>query len=90
LRREFETAVGVVNAINLATKIRKAAELMALSEQRRAKALRGEEVDLGELIKLEGEARRAVQALNIEPQSIPRVPMRERLALMRQNQQEVK
>ena len=45
--------------------IRKAAELTAAAESLRGRMLVGETIDLGTLVKLEGEARRAVRALGI-------------------------
>ncbi len=60
--------------------VRKAAELTAAVEVVRARVLAGAEADLGALVKLEGEARRAVRALGIKSGSPPHVPLRERLA----------
>jgi hypothetical protein len=58
--------------------IRKAAELTALAEQARARAMREGTSDASELsamIRLEGMAARAVRALNIKPQaSQPKPP----------------
>jgi hypothetical protein len=53
--------------------IRRAAELSTLTEEQRAKALRGEVIDPLALVRLEGAADRAVRALNLKP-SAPRVP----------------
>jgi hypothetical protein len=45
--------------------ITRAAELTMLAEMKRAAAIRGEDVDLGDLIRLEGAARRAVADLRL-------------------------
>lgn len=49
--------------------IRRAAELVTLAEAERAKAMRGEPVDLSALIRVEGAADRAVRRLGIKPGS---------------------
>jgi hypothetical protein len=57
--------------------IRKAAELTALAEQARARAMREGITDAGELsamIRLESTAARAVRALNIKPAAGERTP----------------
>jgi hypothetical protein len=63
--------------------IRKAAELTALAEQARARAMREGASGAGELtamVRLEGMAARAVRSLNIKPATANRVvPLRERL-----------
>lgn len=63
--------------------IRKAAELTALAEQARAKAMRegtGDASELSAMIRLESTAARAVRALNIKPKPGGHVvPLRERL-----------
>ncbi len=46
--------------------VRKAAELVVVAEVLRARALRGETVDLSELVKVEGIADRAVRALGLD------------------------
>ena len=46
--------------------VRKAAELAALAEELRGRALRGEAVDLGEMVKVEGVAGRAARALGLD------------------------
>jgi hypothetical protein len=61
--------------------VRKAAELTTAAEAMRARVLAGDPaVNVDALVKLEGEARRAVRALGIKPQVRAHVPMRERLA----------
>jgi hypothetical protein len=45
--------------------ITRAAELVMLAEQKRAAMIRGEAVDLGDLIRLEGAARRAITDLHL-------------------------
>ena len=54
-----------VDAATLAA-IQKAAELAALAEELRGRALRGEAVDLGEMVKVEGVADRAARALGLD------------------------
>jgi hypothetical protein len=60
--------------------VRKAAELTAAAEVVRARVLAGASIDLSSLVKLEGEARRAVRALGIKSGPPPHVPLRDRLA----------
>jgi len=63
--------------------VRKAAELTTAAEAVRAKVLAGDStINLDALVKLEGEARRAVRALGIKSQGRPLIPLRERLAAM--------
>lgn len=63
--------------------IRKAAELTALAEQARAKAMRdgtGDASDLSAMIRLESTAARAVRALNIKAKAGANItPLRDRL-----------
>ena len=63
--------------------IRKAAELTALAEQARARAMREGTADAGDIsamVRLDSTAARAVRALNIKPNASNRVvPLRERL-----------
>ena len=64
-----------------AIEIRKAAELTTAAETARARLLAGNAaIDLNALVKIEGEARRAVRALDIKSQPRVHVPLRERLA----------
>jgi hypothetical protein len=51
----------------LVVDVRRAAELVTLAEAERAKAMRGEPVDLSSLIRIEGAADRAVRRLGIKP-----------------------
>lgn len=44
-----------------------AVDLVLIAEQRRADALRGVEIDMGDLVRLEGAADRAVRRLGIKP-----------------------
>lgn len=61
--------------------IQKAAELVVVAEGLRGRALRGESVDLSEMVKVQGVADRAVRALGLGRQREPaHVPLRERLA----------
>lgn len=61
--------------------VRKAAELTAAAEAVRSRVLAGDATaDLGALIKIEGEARRAVRALGIKSGPPAHVPLRDRLA----------
>jgi hypothetical protein len=72
----------VVSELTLVA-IRKAAELTVAAEMARAAVLNGGScaADLDMLVKLEGEARRAVRALGLKPDSAkPHVPLREQLA----------
>lgn len=62
--------------------IRRAAELVALAEAARAKAMRegtGDASELSAMIRLESTAARAVRALDIKPGQNRVVPLRERL-----------
>jgi hypothetical protein len=68
-----------VSELQLVT-VRKAAELTTAAETVRARVLTGDASDLDALVKLEGEARRAVRALGIKSQERAHVPLRERLA----------
>lgn len=61
--------------------IRKAAELTAAAETVRARLLGGDStIDLSTLVKLEGEARRAMRAVSVMETSKPGLSLRERLA----------
>jgi hypothetical protein len=51
--------------------VQKAAELAAVAEELRGRALRGESVDLGELVRVEGIADRALRAIGITPGKPP-------------------
>jgi hypothetical protein len=53
------------------TAVRKAAELTVAAEMLRASMLNGANVDPSNLVKLEGEARRAVRALGLKPHRAP-------------------
>lgn len=59
----------------------RAAESVVIAEALRAKALRGEPVDMAELNKANGVAARSVKALGIKPKASTSVPLREQLAL---------
>jgi hypothetical protein len=79
LVQAFVEALGgpsVVNAVQL-TDIRRAAELTALAEETRGKALSegAGAVDLASLVRLEGAASRAVRALGIKAGSNAPKPM---------------
>jgi hypothetical protein len=66
---------GADDAATLAA-VQKAAELVVVSEAMRARALRGESVDLSELVKVQGVADRGVRALNLPKQLPPdRIPI---------------
>jgi hypothetical protein len=70
----YTTALGGAAALSEGQRIdiRKAAELTALAEQARARAMREGASGAGELtamVRLEGMAARAVRALNIKPQA---------------------
>jgi len=57
---------GDVDAATLAA-VKKAAELVVVAEKLRGRALRGESIDLSEMVKVQGVADRAVRALGIKP-----------------------
>lgn len=65
LARCFAAAIGNVTDTATMARIERAAELATLGEQMRGRALRGAEVDLGLLLRIEGLADRAVRALGI-------------------------
>jgi hypothetical protein len=54
--------------------VTRAVDLVLIAEQRRADALRGVEVDMGDLVRLEGAADRAVRRLGIKPGAQPSGP----------------
>jgi hypothetical protein len=60
--------------------VRRAVELTVAAEQTRAAMLTGAAVDLDQLVKLEGEARRAMRTLGIKLGPKPHVPLRDRIA----------
>ena len=80
----FRVQLGAASNDSIMTAaITRAAELTMLAEMRRAAAIRGEGVDLGDLIRLEGAARRAVADLRlpaVERSDVGYVPLRERWA----------
>ena len=61
LQRQFRAEIGeeADNAV-VALAVRDAAELVMLAEMQRAALIRGENVDLSNLLRLEGVARRAI------------------------------
>lgn len=79
---DYITEKGGQDSISPATMndITRAADLVALSEKLRGDALRGQAVDLSELIKVENAADRAVRRLAIKPGTAQKpLTMRERL-----------
>jgi hypothetical protein len=70
---DYAAALGGWGALSdvLAATVRRAAELMALAEESRAEALRSGIVDPVGLVRLEGEARRAVRALGPDRKPAP-------------------
>jgi len=62
-----------------AAAIRRAASLMATAEDMRGRALRGEDVDVTALVKLENLADRAVRGLKLKRGGKTPMPLRERL-----------
>jgi len=64
---------GVADAATLAA-VQKAAELAAVAEELRGRALRGESVDLGEMVKVQGIADRAIRALDLDRKRAPAGP----------------
>jgi hypothetical protein len=69
LIRTYIAALGGESKISPATlnDVARAADLVVLSEMKRADALRGVAIDMGDLIRLEGAADRAVRRLAIKP-----------------------
>ncbi len=65
----FMDALGGVDAVSdlRLVEVRKAAELTAAAEVVRADVLAGKSSDISALVKIEGEARRAVRSLGIKP-----------------------
>jgi hypothetical protein len=64
---ELKAALGEVTNPMMVAAIRRAAELSVIAADLRARRLRGEPVDIGELVKAENAARRAVADLGIKP-----------------------
>jgi hypothetical protein len=59
--------------------VKRAAELVQIAERKRADALRGADIDLGQLIRLEGAVDRAVRRLGIGPGTETEQPPTEEL-----------
>jgi hypothetical protein len=76
LIRGYITALGGPEKVSPAmmNDITRAADLIVIAEQKRAEALRGVAVDMGDLIRLEGAADRAVRRLAIKPGAQPAGP----------------
>jgi hypothetical protein len=73
----YAAAMGGMGRVSAAqmVDIARAADLVIIAEQARGKALRGAEVDLGDLTRLEGAADRAVRRLGIKPGANAPKPM---------------
>jgi hypothetical protein len=73
----YTDALGGADKVSAATvnDIVRAVDLVIIDEQARAKALRGADVDLGDLTRLEGAADRAVRRLGIKPGANAPKPM---------------
>src|SRR5262245_53895211 len=69
LIQSYQTALGSERATapGMDAAIRQAAELVAIGEQMRARTVRGEDVDLDALIKMENASARAVRQLRLKP-----------------------
>jgi hypothetical protein len=66
LEKLFRTHLGDIANTPVATlAIRRAAELMMITEKHRGALIRGESVDLGHLLRLEGVCARAISALGM-------------------------
>lgn len=79
----YTDALGGADKVSAATvnDIVRAVDLVIIAEQARAKALRGADVDLGDLTRLEGAADRAVRRLAIKPGAAPAMTLAEHLRL---------
>jgi hypothetical protein len=73
----YTDALGGADKVSVATMndIVRAVDLVVIAERARADALRGKDVDLGDLTRLEGAADRAVRRLGIKPGSNAPKPM---------------
>jgi hypothetical protein len=66
LERQFKAHLGeVANSPVAVLAVRRCAEIVMLAEVQRAKLIRGEDVDLSHLLRLEGVAARALAALGV-------------------------
>jgi hypothetical protein len=74
------TAAGRELSIELAAAVTKAAELVALVEDMRARALRGVEVNADDLVRMQRLADASVRRLALPSGSTKPAPLRERLA----------
>src|SRR5215213_10216404 len=63
--KQLTAALGVTGDDGQQTSVRRAAGLLVAAEQARASLIRGENIDLADLVKLENAADRAVRALNL-------------------------
>ena len=86
LQRQFRAEIGeeADNAV-VALAVRDAAELVMLAEMQRAALIRGENVDLSNLLRLEGVARRAIAfmrqlAREVRGEAQPTLTLEEHLA----------
>ncbi len=80
LADELKAALGApVDRVTLRA-VQRAAELSFIASELRARRLRGEAVDVEEIVKAENAADRAVRRLGIKQRAEPYVPLRERWA----------
>lgn len=56
------------------TEVMRAVDMTQLAEGMRAKALRGDAIDIGELVRLEGAVSRVIRSLNLPPPGAAPVP----------------
>ena len=63
-----------VNAIQM-VEIERVVDMSLLAEAMRARALRGEAIDIGELVRLEGAVSRVIRSLNLPPPGAAPVPI---------------
>ena len=86
MQKQFRAEIGEeANSTAVALAIRDAAELVMLAEMQRAAMIRGENVDLSNLLRLEGVARRAIAfmrqlAREIRGEAQPTLTLEEHLA----------
>ena len=86
LQKQFRAEIGEeANSTAVALAIRDAAELVMLAEMQRAAMIRGENVDLSNLLRLEGVARRAIAfmrqlAREVRGEAQPTLTLEEHLA----------
>lgn len=70
----FAKAVGKYDDLVIAHAVTDAAELCAIAEDARARFMRGEDVSLDDLVRIERAAALAVKRLNLKPSDAPKAP----------------